>query len=226
MTTMADRVEIVAVERIRDELDKLLTVAQPGRGLDLLARTGLLGHLLPELAAMPVSELEPALVSIDDTAPNLVSRLAVVMTVAAVESPRSRLRSLRSPKEQIEAVGAVMAGLTLLASARDAVDDETVRRIEVAVEPYVEEFDAAATTLYPDPVLAYLDRRADLNATGELVDLGPQLSGDEVMAHLDLEPGRDVGEAIRFLAGLRLEEGRLSSVELYRRLDEWWGSRR
>lgn len=46
------RLEIVSPERIRDELDKLLTVDQPGRGLWFYVQTGLADEFLPELPAL------------------------------------------------------------------------------------------------------------------------------------------------------------------------------
>ncbi|MBB6470624.1 poly(A) polymerase [Sphaerisporangium rubeum] len=49
MTGMADRIEIVSAERIRDELDKLICGAHPREGLGLLVDTGLAAHVLPEL---------------------------------------------------------------------------------------------------------------------------------------------------------------------------------
>ncbi|MFC6085567.1 CCA tRNA nucleotidyltransferase [Sphaerisporangium aureirubrum] len=49
MTEMADRIEIVSAERIRDELDKLICGAYPREGLGLLVDTGLAAHVLPEL---------------------------------------------------------------------------------------------------------------------------------------------------------------------------------
>jgi poly(A) polymerase len=49
---MAPRIEIVSPERIRDELDKLITVDHPTAGLWFLVDTGLADHFLPELPAM------------------------------------------------------------------------------------------------------------------------------------------------------------------------------
>ncbi|MEV6979861.1 CCA tRNA nucleotidyltransferase [Sphaerisporangium sp. NPDC051017] len=49
MTSMAERIEIVSAERIRDELDKLICGAGPREGLGLLVDTGLAAHVLPEL---------------------------------------------------------------------------------------------------------------------------------------------------------------------------------
>jgi poly(A) polymerase len=52
MREMADRIEIVSAERIRDELSKLLACDDPGPGLELLVETGLADRILPELPAL------------------------------------------------------------------------------------------------------------------------------------------------------------------------------
>jgi poly(A) polymerase len=49
---MAQRLEIVSAERIRDEFDKLITVDHPAAGLFFLHDTGLADQFLPELPAM------------------------------------------------------------------------------------------------------------------------------------------------------------------------------
>jgi poly(A) polymerase len=55
MSAMAGRLEIVAVERIRDEFTKLVLGAHPVAGLELLVDTGLCDLILPELPAMKLS---------------------------------------------------------------------------------------------------------------------------------------------------------------------------
>jgi poly(A) polymerase len=52
MTAMAERIDIVSAERVRDELSKLLCGAYPSRGLSLLVDTGLAHRVLPELPAL------------------------------------------------------------------------------------------------------------------------------------------------------------------------------
>ncbi len=52
MFAMADRLAIVSVERISDELSKLLLGPFPRAGLELLVDTGLAGQVLPELPAL------------------------------------------------------------------------------------------------------------------------------------------------------------------------------
>ncbi|UDY23570.1 CCA tRNA nucleotidyltransferase [Nocardioides sp. Kera G14] len=59
----------------------------------------------------------------------------------------------------------------------------------------------------------------------ELSALRPALNGDQIMALLDLKPGREVGEAYRFLMELRLDEGVLSEEEAAERLRTWWSER-
>jgi poly(A) polymerase len=49
---MAAQITVVSAERIRDELVKILTRANAGRGLELLDASGLLREILPEIAAM------------------------------------------------------------------------------------------------------------------------------------------------------------------------------
>ncbi len=68
------------------------------------------------------------------------------------------------------------------------------------------------------------ERIADLQDREELAALRPDLDGNEVMTHLDLAPGPDVGAALDFLLELRLDQGPLSKEEAYRLLDEWWTS--
>jgi poly(A) polymerase len=55
MTAMADRLQIVSAERIREEFMKIVMSPDPRRGLTLLVDTGLADHVLPEL---PLLRLE------------------------------------------------------------------------------------------------------------------------------------------------------------------------
>jgi poly(A) polymerase len=52
MHAMAERLDIVSAERIRDELVKLVCAPHPRRGLSLLVHTGLADRILPELPAL------------------------------------------------------------------------------------------------------------------------------------------------------------------------------
>jgi poly(A) polymerase len=106
MTSMAERISIVAAERVRVELEKLLLGAHPRLGLRLLVDTGLADQVLPELPALRLERdehhrhkdvYEHTLTVLDQAIelehrlggrPDLVSRLAALMH--DVGKPRTR----------------------------------------------------------------------------------------------------------------------------------------
>ena len=64
-----------------------------------------------------------------------------------------------------------------------------------------------------------------LAAEEEIASLRPALDGNQIMSILGLSPGREVGEAYRFLMELRLDEGPMEPDEAEARLREWWAAR-
>jgi poly(A) polymerase len=60
MRGMANRLEIISVERICDELSKLLLTDDPVPGIRLLVETGVAGRILPEIAALQLEVDEHA----------------------------------------------------------------------------------------------------------------------------------------------------------------------
>ncbi|MDO5681582.1 MAG: CCA tRNA nucleotidyltransferase, partial [Propionibacteriaceae bacterium] len=97
MIDMAERIDIISAERVRDELCKLVLTDNPRPGLNLLVETGLAARVLPELPAlrlevdehhrhkdvyehsMTVLEQSIALERIRGSAPDLVGRLAALL---------------------------------------------------------------------------------------------------------------------------------------------------
>lgn len=69
------------------------------------------------------------------------------------------------------------------------------------------------------------NRLAALREQEELDAMRPDLDGEQIMRILDLEPGREVGEARKFLLDLRLDEGALGEEEATKRLLAWWAER-
>ena len=107
VTDMAERIEIVSAERVRDELVKLVLAPRPRRGLALLVDTGLAERVLPELPALALERdehhrhkdvYEHTLTVLEQTidlegrlpdgGPDLVARLAALMH--DVGKPRTR----------------------------------------------------------------------------------------------------------------------------------------
>lgn len=52
MSDMAARIDIISAERVQVELTKLITGADPAAGIDVLVRTSLADHVLPEVAGL------------------------------------------------------------------------------------------------------------------------------------------------------------------------------
>ncbi|GAA1881403.1 CCA tRNA nucleotidyltransferase [Lapillicoccus jejuensis] len=64
-----------------------------------------------------------------------------------------------------------------------------------------------------------------LQAQEELAAVRPELDGHEISRVLGIPPGREVGEAYRFLLALRLDEGVLGEDVARERLLAWWAAR-
>lgn len=97
MHAMADRIDIISAERVRDELSKLVLTDRPRHGLNVFVATGLADRVLPELPALRLEldehhrhkdVYEHSLTVLDQTialekqrghAPDLVLRLAALL---------------------------------------------------------------------------------------------------------------------------------------------------
>ena len=53
----------------------------------------------------------------------------------------------------------------------------------------------------------------------------PALDGNRIQEVLGIPPGREVGEAYKFLLEVRLDEGVVSESEAEARLRAWWETR-
>ncbi|UWF77507.1 CCA tRNA nucleotidyltransferase [Microbacterium neungamense] len=71
-----------------------------------------------------------------------------------------------------------------------------------------------------------IERRiVELREQEELDSIRPELDGNRIQEILGIPPGREVGEAYRFLLDLRLDEGVIGPDAAEQRLREWWAAR-
>ena len=137
---MAERLEIVSAERVRDEITKLVCAADPRRGLEVLVGTGLADHCLPELSklaetidehgrhkdvyAHTLTVLEQA-IALETGGPDLVLRLAALLHDIGKPDTKKVHRAGKVSFHHHEVVGAKMARarLTALRFPKDVVDD-------------------------------------------------------------------------------------------------------
>ncbi|MFV8130285.1 CCA tRNA nucleotidyltransferase [Streptomyces syringium] len=140
MTAMADRLQIVSAERVRDELNKLLLSENPRKGLRLLVDTGMADLVLPELPALRLESdehhrhkdvyehsltvLEQA-IDLEENGPDLVLRLAALLH--DIGKPRTRRfeKDGRVSFHHHEVVGAKMtkARMTKLKYSNELIKD-------------------------------------------------------------------------------------------------------
>jgi poly(A) polymerase len=131
------RLEIVSAERIRDELDRLLTVEKPGKGLWFLVETGLAEEFLPELPALALEQdpvhrhkdvLAHTIAVVEKASPDKVLRLAALLH--DVGKPKTRSFGSQGVSfHHHEVVGARMAEERMRALRYPADEIADVRRL-------------------------------------------------------------------------------------------------
>ena len=277
MTALADRISIVSVERVSDELSKLLLTDHPRAGLRLLVDTGLAAIVLPEIPALKLEidehahhkdVYEHSLTVLDQAieyeksrghSPDLILRLAALLhdigkpstkrveaggavsfhhhDVVGAKLAARRLKALRFDNETIASVSRLIElHLRFFGYTEGAWTDSAVRRYVRDAGPLLERLHiltrADVTTRNRRKAdrlgFAYDDletRIAEIAEAEGIAAVRPDLDGEAIMRILGLKPGREVGEAYRFLLEVRLDDGPLGADEAERRLRDWWTAR-
>ncbi|MEM7139430.1 MAG: CCA tRNA nucleotidyltransferase [Actinomycetota bacterium] len=235
ITSLLDRIAIVSIERVRDELQKLLLVDDPGPGLDLLDRTGLLERVVPGLVSIeserPSLDLLARRVAAVDADPAM--RWAALLSGGAVTP--GDLRALRFAGSlaadtlwfHSAPLATTKSGMRpggLAAVRRAAAAAPSGRRLEDQLD-YARAI--RVVNVWPNGPLGAVERElADLReAEPDLDDPTPVLSGQDVCELLEIAPGPDVGRALAWLRDLRFERGPVGADEAGRRLAAWWSIR-
>ena len=218
MRSLRERLDIVSRERVRDELDKLLAVAQPSAGLALLADTGLLDRFLPEAVAALASGRGA---SVDGLEPVPMVRLAALLYPLGPDEIASRLRDLRYANDRHAATLAIVAAAIAVSEGK-VTDPPSLRRWVANVRDWAPQAKAVAAVVAddPEPLVRLVALERELSA--ELDDLSSPLSGDDVMETLGLAEGKHVGEALAHLQSLRFDLGPFSAAEARAYLRDWW----
>ncbi len=277
MRDLAPRLEIVSVERIAEELRKLLLTDDPVPGIRLLVDTGIAQLVLPEIPALrlevdehahhkdvyehSLTVLEQA-IDLEKSRghpPDLVLRLAALLhdigkpatrrieaggvvtfhhhDVTGSKLAAKRLRALHFDNDTVAAVSRLVElHLRFFGYTDGAWTDSAVRRYVRDAGPLLERLhiltraDVTTRNRKKADRLSFAyddleDRIAHIAEAEGIAALRPDLDGEQIMAILGLAPGREVGEAYRFLLELRLDEGPVGDEEAEKRLKAWWAAR-
>ena len=279
MAVLAPQIGIVSVERISDELSKLLRTPRPRVGLELLDATGIAALVLPEFPALRLEidehhhhkdVYEHSLTVLDQVieleasrahpeSPDLVLRMAALLhdigkpstkrtepggvvtfhhhDVVGAKMVAKRLKALRFDKQFIADVARLVElHLRFFGYTEGAWTDSAVRRYVRDAGPLLDRLhilvraDVTTRNRRKADRLSFAyddleDRIAALSEQEELAAIRPDLDGEQIMQILGIGPGREVGEAYRFLLELRLDEGALGTEEATARLRAWWAAR-
>jgi poly(A) polymerase len=157
--------------------------------------------------------------------------------VVGAKLARKRMKALRFSNEQIEQVSKLIElHLRFHGYGDGEWTDSAVRRYVRDAGDQLERLHvltrADSTTRNRRKVemlrAAYDDleaRIARLQEQEELDALRPDLDGNQIMQILGIPPGREVGEAYKFLMELRLDEGPLGEERAREKLLRWWSDR-
>ena len=278
MTAMAERIEIISAERVRDELVKLVCAPYPRRGLALLVETGLAARVLPELPALALERdehhrhkdvyehtltvLEQA-VDLEDRlpggGPDFVARFASLMhdvgkprtrrfqgdgtvtfhhhDVVGAKMTRKRMKALRFSNDTTDAVCTLVElhlrfhgygdGEWTDAAVRRYVRDagDQLDRLHVLTRADCTTRNRRKAERLRRTYDDLEERIARLAEQEELQSIRPDLDGNAIMALLGIGPGREVGEAYRFLLEQRMEHGPMAPEAAEAALRAWWADR-
>jgi tRNA nucleotidyltransferase (CCA-adding enzyme) len=237
-----DVVRKVSVERVSDELTRLVAAPRAEKGIALMRATGLLGAVLPSLAALPRTSLDHAVAVLRRAPPDPVLRFAALLHPLGMAEAERILVALRQPRRVSDAVVQLLRAHDCRAGASQV--SLPASRMEVRrwlsrvgldrAEAVLALADAEARAL---PAARARRARREVAALGkavaETVKAAPPLTtqdlaldGRAVMEILGAGPGPHVGEALRHLLDRVLEDPSRNVEEALRRdLEAWWAAR-
>jgi poly(A) polymerase len=149
---------------------------------------------------------------------------------------RERMKALRYPRQVIDEVAELVFLHMRPHTFKMGWTDRAVRRYVRDAGPLLDRLNTLVrcdvTTRNPrraEAVQRRIDeleeRIAELREREELDRLRPPIDGNQVMAHLGIEPGPVIGEIMDLLLEHRIDEGPYSEEEALRLVDEWWAGR-
>ena len=219
---ISERLNIVSIERIRDEIFRLLSVEDPRLGLKFLSASKTASYVFPEVFELSEERQEMLFNQVSLVEAEPLMRLAVFKEMI----PDSRLRSFRLSSKELVYVEKIRNALVLL-EKNDQNDwsDAKFRRLAFDTESALDDVVRIWERIFPKN-LTVINELKRLNEAGEFTTFEPFFDGETIMNELGIEPGPDVGTVTDWLINLRIEEGSLSEEQVKQKLHIWWDQKK
>jgi tRNA nucleotidyltransferase (CCA-adding enzyme) len=232
----------VAIERISDELGRLVVGRDAARALAIMRETGLLGIVLPAVAALPAPVQAHAARVLGGAPRELTLRFAALLHPLGAVRAEQVLLDLRQPRRVADEVAALLSEHACRLGARGTVFPRgapELRRLLSRAGPARADalLALAAAEARAMPARARPAAAAEVRALRRALDAirreAPPLvaqdlaiDGRGVMEALGAGPGPHVGEALRHLLDRVLEDPALNvRPVLEDELRRWWSGR-
>ena len=210
---LKERLRIVSNERIRDELNKLLTTPDPNPGFKFLLKTKLYETFLPELKSCKRQH------RIRYLRHDHCIRLAALLINIASETRKARLKDLKYSNREIDTIDNLVSASQMILG--QPMDDAHYRKWYLhAGENRQGSIEIASMQRGARRKIAATHRKAR-HLDQELEDYTPPFTGSEIISILSMPQGPEVGEVLQLLENMFIENGPVSNQEALDFLAEW-----
>ena len=210
---LKERLRIVSEERIRDELNKLLTTSDPNPGFKFLLKTNLYETFLPELKSCKKQH------RIRYLRHDHCIRLAALLINIASETRKARLKDLKYSNREIDTIDNLVSASQMILG--QPMDNAHYRKWYIhAGENRQGSIEIASMQRGARRKIAATHRKAR-HLDQELEDYTPPFTGSEIISILSLPQGPEVGEVLQLLENMFIESGPVSNQDALDFLAEW-----
>jgi poly(A) polymerase len=218
---LAERILIVSAERIREEFLKLLSLENPTKGFEFLETVDLLPKIFSFESNLEHKDFDKifSLLPPDDP----VTRFSVFFKGLSKKEVKESLKRLKMSREEKRRIETIVDFLNLLSNGpkSEKWTNEELRRLidlnQLSVETSINLIQASNSN-----VKEFLSSLEILRSTEDLISFEPQLTAQELMDLLHIEPGPLVGEILSWLKETRLRNGDISVDEEKKMVLKHW----
>ena len=218
---LAERILIVSAERIREEFLKLLSLENPTKGFEFLETVDLLPKIFSFESNLEHKDFDKifSLLPPDDP----VTRFSVFFKGLSKKEVKESLKRLKMSREEKRRIETIVDFLNLLSNGpkSEKWTNEELRRLidlnQLSVETSINLIQASNSN-----VKEFLSSLEILRSTEDLISFEPQLTAQELMDLLHIEPGPLVGEILSWLKERRLRNGAISVDEEKKMVLKHW----